>query len=330
MVAVRARIRDNVRPMRSRPIDPERNRRLYGEVLSWLFLPARRPGMLGPAASFTGTAPRGKAKLRKKENGNWDFSVEGGGTQSIDAVSVLTLIGSGQFHPHKVRVLPDLAEPLFMQAVHEAEMSAVKIDEAGRHLNSVLTSEEASQVGSWVVAAAALDRGLRAGIVSVILAIASGEAQVNCWAELSGGWLDDEDHWNLVNKCEGLAKRAGQPIEKGKDPYQQLQEAVMRRNSLLHSRPVEEPFPVTGSKKALPGRWMLLEARRSCFAVRTSLVDLARRLKVATPEFLAYCPHGDPTDDEAWRSATVLTGVRPDPDFPSIGRRESGGAVPQP
>lgn len=104
-------------------------------------------------------------------------------------------------------------------------------------------------------------------------------------------------------------------------PYQQLHQAVKRRNALVHSVPVPEPVPVVGKKALTPGSSMSIEARATCLAVRTSFIDLARRLGTRLPPYLAYCPPAAATDDAAWASASIMTGSRFDPDFPTVMER---------
>jgi hypothetical protein len=163
-----------------------------------------------------------------------------------------------------------------------------------------------------------LDRAARASITSIVLAIAAGEAQVNRWAQTWGGWEANEDRLGVAEKCQVLAERVGHPVSLGEPPYQQLHQAMKRRHGFVHSVPVPEAVAVTGARALMPGSSISIEARQTCLAVRSSFVDLARRLDVPAPRYLAYCPPAPADDDAAWSSASLMTGVRFDPDFPTV------------
>ncbi len=90
------------------------------------------------------------------------------------------------------------------------------------------------------------------------------------------------------------------------------------RNRLVHSEPEAQRLPLTGLQSPAPGRPVSVEARKSCLAVRQSLLAVAEATGRPAPRYLAYCPAGDAEDDELWATATVLTGLREDPDFPRL------------
>jgi hypothetical protein len=292
----------------------ERNRRLFGDVIGWLVMSGRRPGMIGAAVGIQGRSSTGPVRLDRKDN-EWRLVTEDGESE-MTAADVLGLVGTGEFLPTRIEVVPDLAEMLFMEAVHQAEASLLKVDSAAGHLD--ILRQNTKDIVSAMLVESELDRAVRASIASIILAVAAGEAQINRWADELGGWTQDEDRLGLGRKCEALANRVGRPLSLGAAPYQQLQQAVARRNAFVHSEPVAEQVPATGAGVPAPGRSMSVEARATCLTARRSFVDLARRLDVPPPRYLAYCPPAEPDDDAAWTAASLMTGVRPDHDFPPI------------
>jgi hypothetical protein len=296
------------------PDKQERNRRLFGGMIGWLLSEDRRPGMIGAAVAFRGRMDDGSASLTRAE-GAWELESPTRQEQ-LGPGEVIRLIGLGEFFPRTVDIVPDLAELLFMEAVHQAEVSIAKINAARPHIEMLGDSDLGTNPIPWVMATAELDRSVRASITSIVLAVAAGEAQVNRWAGISDGWSNGEDRLGVVEKCRVLAARSGHAINLGSSPYQQLQQAVNRRNAFVHSMPVPEAVPATGARATVPGHSLLVESRTACLAVRSSFIDLAHVLEVPSPAYLAYCPHGSPEDEESWRSASVLTGVRRDPEFP--------------
>jgi hypothetical protein len=236
--------------------------------------------------------------------------------RQVGTAEFIQLVGTGEFFPRVVDVVPDLAELLFKEAVHQAEVSIAKIAAAGPHIDALAESDLTSNPIPWVMATAELDRCVRASIASIMLSIAAGEAQVNRWVDTSGGWYEDEDRLGVAEKCKVLAARRGHVVSLGASPYQELQRSVKRRNALVHSMPIPEAVPATGARALVPGHSISVEARAACLAVRSSFIDLSHLMEETTPAYLAYCPPGPPDDIETWRSASVLTGTRADPDFP--------------
>lgn len=295
----------------------ERNRRLFGGMVGWLLGRGRRPGMLGAAVAFVGRAHGSQARLERTKEG-WIYRT-GEIVEELDPAGVLQLVGSGDFFPRTVEVVPDLAELLFMEAVHQAEESLIKVNRAAPHIEDLATTGDELNVMAWVMATTELDRALRAGITSVVLAIASGEALVNAWADEAGGWRDDEDRRGVAEKCVALARRSGVDVGVGSSPYQELNNAVKKRNNYVHSRRIPEPVAAIGARAPRPGWTTSVEARATCLAIRRCFVDLARHLDRAPPRYLAHCPDADPADDLTWGTATILTGVRKDTDFPRLG-----------
>lgn len=290
------------------------NRRFFAGMIGWLLTRHRRPGMIGAATAFQGLMGGGHASLARVDEG-WDLASPTRRAR-INTAEVIRLVSTGELIPRAVEVVPDLAELLFMEAVHQAEVSIMKIDAARPHVQSLRESNLAATSISWVMATVELDRSVRASIASIVLSIAASEAQVNLWADSLGGWSQDEDRLGVAQKCKVLAGRSGQVVDLGSRPFQSLQQAVKRRNAFVHAVPVPEPFPTTGSRALVPGHSLSVEARRACLAVRSSLISLARLMEVPIPAYLSYCPPGPPDDIGSWRTATVLTGLRNDPDFP--------------
>jgi hypothetical protein len=308
------------------PGDQQRNRRLFGGMLGWLFMSTRRPGMIGAATSFSGTTLTGPAKLERTETG-WDFT-SGDRQDHVTTADVLAMVGSSAFFPRTVEVVPDLADLLFAEAVHQAEVSLQKLRAADPHIQEAIHTDIETNPLPWVFATSELDRAVRASITSIVLAIAAAEAQANRWAIESGGWNAEEDRLSVTRKCQVLAERVGGSVTLGQPPYQQLGHAVKMRNAFVHSMPIPEPVPVTGARTVVPGTSISVEARATCLAVRSSFVDLARRLTVPLPKYLATCPPVAPDNDAVWTSATVMTGSREDPDFPRVVDRASDGESP--
>lgn len=293
-----------------------RNRRLFGALGGWLIFDERRPGMVGSAVSFSGQGRSGRAEVERIPTG-WRLR-EGQEQRQLTTAEVLQLVGSGEFFPRTVNVVPDLAALLFTEAVHQAEISVGRLLSAREHIATFAERDVAKNPIPWVLATGELDRSVRASIASMVLAVAAAEAQVNLWAESLGGWRDREDRLPVTRKCQVLAVRVGQPVSLGEGPYQQLHQGAKRRNRFVHSRPVPEPVAVLGAKAVMPGSSISVEARSLCFAVRSSFIDLARRLGTPAPSYLAYCPPANPHDEAAWSSASIMTGTRSDPDFPTL------------
>lgn len=317
--------------MTEKDLDHERNRRLFGAMVGWLPFEGRRPGMLGTAVSFSGHTRSGPAALHRVienddaigaagEWDSWELTNDSGATRVVPAADVIRMVGEGEFFPGTVDVVPDLAPILFMEAVHQAEISLGRLAEAGRHLDGMEAAEEPAPT-TWVLASSELDRSVRASIAAIVLAIAAGEAQINTWAESRGGWRKDEDGLGVAEKCRVLADRVGSPIDLGSAPHQDLKVATKRRNALVHSMPVPQRMAATGARAPIPGISISVEARATCLAVRSSFVDLAGRLDVAPPGYLAYCPPAPADDDQAWATAIVMTGTRRDPVFPTVTER---------
>jgi len=188
--------------MTDEPITPEqqqKNRRLFGSVIGWLMSGKhRRPGMLGAAVSLRGQAGPSKATLTRTGDG-WEFATPDA-REDLATADVLALIGTGKFFPRTVDVVPDLAELLFQEAVHQGEQSLLQLSAARSSVEELLERDRADIVGPFVMASASLDRSVRASIGSIVLAIASAEAQANRWAGLLGGWQGGEDRLSVAKR----------------------------------------------------------------------------------------------------------------------------------
>ena len=228
--------------MTDEPITPEeqaRNRRPFGSVIGWLMSGEhRRPGMLGAAVSLQGRAGPSKAQLTRSRDG-WELATPDA-SENLATVDVVALIGTGKFFPRTVDVVPELAELLFQEAVHQAEQSLLQLSAARSSVEEHLERDPANILGPFVMASASLDRSVRASIGSIVLAIASAEAQANRWADILGGWQGGEDRLSVAAKAQVLADRCGVSISLGTTPYQELANAIKRRNSLVHAMPVAE------------------------------------------------------------------------------------------
>ena len=295
------------------PEQKEGNRRLLGQLVGWLMFRGRRPGMLGIATAISGRTSNGKAQLRRQED-FWVLS-ESAGDTAVELPEVRRLLGTRDFRPATIDVVPDLAELLFQEAVHQAETSLLHVEKAGDHLAELATADEDRWFMPFTLSTSVLDRAVRSAMASIVLAVAAGEAQVNSWASSDGGWLNGEDRLSVAEKCAVLAARAGHPVDLGRQPYQQLVARTRRRNGLVHSEHVAEAVPAVGKLNWAAGSTISFEESNSCDAVRRSFLDLARRLNATPPSYLQYSPASGPKDEQAWRTASIMTGVRPDPDF---------------
>jgi hypothetical protein len=228
----------------------------------------------------------------------------------------LRLMGTGDFFPLTVEVIPDLAARLFDEAVRAAETSLNELRKGRAHLEEATTQNEGSWVMAVVLAGHNFDMSLRRAISSVICAVASAEAQVNHWAEQLGGWNENEDRLPVDQKMKALAARAQIVLDLGFSPFQRICVAVSRRNEYAHSKPAQRSMPLTGDNVAVPGTSISAEAREACLGVRQAMTALAKTLSLELPRYLSTCPPSDPPTEESWGGAVILDGVREDPDFP--------------
>jgi hypothetical protein len=303
-----------------------------GETMSWMLFPGRRPGFLGTALAIRGHIGDGKpAELRRAESG-WTFLVEGQPPVHYEESGhSLEVIPNYRFMPETVIVVPRIAHLLFQGAVEQAERGLNEyweslaitvrsnIDEVGKFFKpaflDMILKVPLSNPVDFSLATSLLDRSLRSSIASIGLAISCAEAQVNDWADRVGGWQAGEDNEPVVRKFRLVAKKLSIELDIGASPFQEMQSHATFRHELVHPKPIEQELGLNVSRS--PGRDLSVQARRTCWAVRRCLIEVSDKLGFSRPRYLNYCPAGDPEDDEAWKNAVVMTGVRPDPDFPS-------------
>jgi hypothetical protein len=218
---------------------------------------------------------------------------------------------------HYAHIELGIADLLFQEAVARGQASVLHLERGERHVASLLAAAEPTGIIDYTLAAGEYDRALRSAATSIVLAIAASEAQVNEWADANGRWRAEEQGLPVHEKCRVLSGRNGDGLELGRAPLQELARAVGWRKRIVHGDAHRFTVQLGGEASFRPGRSLSVEARRACFSVRRSLIATAGHLGLQAPDYLAYCPPGDPTDDAAWRTAEIMTGVRPDPDFPT-------------
>ncbi|MHB8463707.1 MAG: hypothetical protein ACYDD7_02600, partial [Acidimicrobiales bacterium] len=272
-----------------------------------------------------GSTAAGSARI-ERHGREWSLVNQGTPAARLINDDVIALVVERGFIIQKVELVPDLPELLFKKAIAEAEIALREVNKASEAARQILETGET--LVPFVLGSVALDRAVAAGAASIIMAIAAGEAQVNQWADVAGGWQNREDKLAVDRKCVLLGQRAGVLLDLRAPPLRDLTAAVTFRNQLVHSRPVAQPFALTGPDAPVPGRSISVAARRACLSLRESLLAVAGAVGTAPPAYLAYCPHGDVEDDEVWSAASVMTGTRADPDFPPMSAQTS--ATPRP
>lgn len=308
--------------------------RTISETLLWLGFARRRPGLLTRPRKLIGHVRDGRQAELELSDETWAFSIDGADREAFaDTASALEVIARDGFVPDKAVVVADIAELLFRGAVEQAESSVTEYEEAvaigvrvamQTGAKGVLPQELIDWAMSYpvddpidtVIASSLLDRSLRRSIGAITLAIAAGEAQVNSWASDGSGWAYGEDKESLVRKLKLAASKRGTTIDIGRDPFQALDQLVDFRNDLVHPKPVEQELTLADAEA--PARDMSVRARRCCLLVREALIEVATSIREPCPRYLAYCPPGSPDDAQAWRHASLQTGVRDDPDFPPL------------
>lgn len=300
--------------------------RVAQELLRAAVFEGRPPGTTGRVLGFTGSHADGRAVSISRGAELWELRVAEGNPESMPLEEILRLLGEGSLRLDAATVVPDIADYLFKHAVAQAEESLGKYLESERELALLEASgDEGDEAIRFTLHAGALDRSVARAVTSIILAIAAAEAQLNKWAEERGGWRkrgrQDEDRLPPHEKCRVLAARQGMKISMDDAPWAGLREAVWLRNRIVHSKPAREVVSLSSEARHVPGYEQSLEARRASWAVRRALVTLARILETGPPDYLAYCPPDPPEDDDVWRNASIMTGMREDPDFPPVSQR---------
>lgn len=172
-----------------------------------------------------------------------------------------------------------------------------------------------------------MDRALEGSRSAVILAVASAEAFISERASDAPGWDKGLDRAQLPTKWLLLPQLlAGKTFDKGRMPYQSLVELNKLRNKIVHGRSDVRMTEISDSSEAeaymavmfarpewgvtpTSGRW-------ACTVVRSMCMAYCRIVDEDPPRFLAYVPPADPDELQAWVSASIMTRVRDDPDFP--------------
>lgn len=302
------------------------------ETILWMAWP-QRPGMLGVPQALLGTLPNGdEAEFRKTADGSWSFVVPASNRdEPVEPSKVVELMGEADFLPDRVVVVPEIAHHLFLAAIIETEQAQASWRKA---LQEVLRSlpnarrffkdakyfdalmADARDPMGFIMAGDAMDECVRHAVTAIPLAVGAADAQVNTWANSHGGWSDAEQRKGLARRYQLLAERKGTALQLEGEPLLSLRGRVKLRNDLIHGNAVAQEQPL---EQKVAGRPLVLEARQTCFVVRTSLLDLASILDEPPPRYLAFCPEGSIEDDDMWGSARVMTGLREDSVFPKVG-----------
>lgn len=313
--------------------------RKLSEMIAWLFYEERRPGLLGASERIVGRSNDGTDMVLVRSGAGWTLYADKVVLAEYrDMSETLEVIPNHGFEPRSVVVIPRFADMLFRGAIEQAEAGlnsylqsvAITIRSHREKVGELLPKEFLARIlkipiGGPVDAATGmrlLDLSVRQSIAAIVLAISAAESQVNEWVDALGGWSNSEDAKSLVRKLKILAAKSSQTLDIGSAPFQDLNQCVKFRNQLVHPKPYEQEISLVSSQE--PGRDLSLRARRTCLRVRESLVRVADVLQLERPAYLAYCPPGDFSQDDIWGTASLLTGVREDPDFPRRPDRTSG------
>lgn len=316
-------------PLAEGPEEKKRLERLM-EALLWMAWPERRPGFLGVPVELRGDLPDGRTARLVKRGDDWVLIVDGEAEEEvIHPDNAVTVMAEKRFLPSVVKTVPQIAPHVYLAAIIETEAAHGSWLQAARAVVDAVPEAsrffrdrsfmDALIMGTepmpFVLATDAMDQCVRHAIAAIPLAIAAADAQVNTWANRVGGWSDEEQRRGWARRINLLAERHGQRINLDQEPFAALRSKMKLRNDLIHGNAVaiEEPLE---SKSA--GRPLVLEARRTCLAVREALLALAAALSEEPPRYLAFCPEGAIEDDEVWRNARVTTGMREDSVFPKV------------
>jgi hypothetical protein len=277
------------------------------ELMRWVVLD-RPPGIHGSAAKIT-SHRNSSAELRRTPD-SWVYVDDAGQARAVTVQEMLDLVDSGQFRPVYVHVQPDTMETLFKRAVTLAAASVQGLRRVSARLEQ---REQAPDVMLFVENSHDLDESLASAMLSIVAAIAAGEAQLNAWAH-SG--LAPDREGGLHERLTNFASNHGHPLTLSEGPLAALGRTVDRRNDVIHGSTALEQYSFR--QGLTPGRTESVNARKACIAVRQSLLLVATTLGLEKPRYLAYCPAARADDDNAWATAVLLTGTRPDPDFPTV------------
>lgn len=308
--------------------------RRLGDLISWMFFPDRRPGLLGTAERIAGTADGGRPAELRRAGAGWAFVVEDEVAETFQSpAEALVAIPRHSFVYTTAIVTARIADLLFQGAVEQAEeglrlywqslamtiranMEMAKGVVEPNFLQAILAVPLDDPI-DFAIATGLLDRSLRRSVSAIGLAVSAAEAQVNDWVEELGGWREREDLETLVRKMKIVAAKAGSDLDIGRSPFQEMQSLVDFRHDITHPKPIPQDVRLGGTEA--PGHGPSVQARKTCSFVRRCLIEVAGAIGRAPPRYLAYCPPGRYDDDDAWRAAVIMTGARDDPDFPPIG-----------
>ena len=297
------------------------------EVLRWLIYETGVPGELGRAVAFSGVDSQGRPARVTPRGNDLELSVEGDPPLILHPGSLLARMTEGDLQLDEVHVVRDLAPFLFKAAVREAERSLGELGGAASALDKAETERVEGEAVFWhVMAGHHQDEASQSSVVSIVMSIATVEAQLNVWAAAGGGWgLDgagrDRDKSSIKEKCLLLGELTTGCVSEpdfGRHPMQDLLFAVAERDSYVHPKaePIAVPIAATTTPPAAVDR--ARRAREVCSLVRESTILMSTILGVDPPRYLAMCPSTGPDDIDAWRSAILMTGTRDDPIFPPI------------
>lgn len=277
-------------------------------ALRWFAMPMR-PGSVEELDAILGTDREGRPVEMRPEGSEIMASDSQGNEQRLTPVEISRCLIEGRFRPTHVRVKRNMTDRLFGAAVRAAEVATENEVNAQEGLLR-LPDDDDSDESTWALleVIGSLRDAVPPSLQAIVFAVAAAEAQVNAW----GQWKGEDDLVPVEDKCKRLAREAAGTLQLGKGPGQWFMEAVDARHRIVHSRPGETETRSISKADVLS---QALQARRACAGVRHVLVSLARLRQESPPDYLKASPP-DPNDVKAWRTATVLAGLRDDPDFP--------------
>lgn len=301
------------------------------ETILWMAWP-QRPGFLGVPLELRGRLPSDEDAAFIKRGDDWWFVVPAQDREEeVEPSEVGHLMAREEFLPSSVVVVPVIAHHVYLAAIIETEAAhqswrqalrevVEAVPDARRFFNDqsyfdALIMDTHDPMG-FVMAMDAMDACVRHSVTAIPLAIAAADAQVNAWANTRGGWSESEERKGLAIRYQLLAQRVGIELSLSEEPLGSLRDRIKLRNDLIHGNAIAEEQPL---EQRGAGRPLMLDARGSCLVVRQALLAMAEMLGEPPPSYLAFCPEASVEDDEGWRNARVLTGLREDSVFPKAG-----------
>lgn len=233
----------------------------------------------------------------------------------------------------KVAVVTErsLAGEFLSAAVAEAEESAKQELEARTHLP--LNPDDPIE---FILFWGNLDRARRASRQAVMLVVASLEAYINDVASTELSIFREEDRLSLLDKWVIVPRAlAGATFDRGMEPFQGLQRLVSLRHKLVHPKTrrarLEYPNVGAGQAEAMfapPDDAALNSGRLGCTIARDLQLEFSRLTGLECPDWVSVVPPSGSIEAEYWIGASIRTGLREDPDFPS--RHDHPEALPFP